>query len=304
MARDAEHLRPGVVLAAEPGEPGRAPAKDGRNDRDGLDIVDRRRAAVEPGIGGERGLDPRHPLLALKAFQQPGLLAADIGAGAAMDDDVEIPPRSAGVGADQPGFARFLDRRFQPFRLAEEFAPDIDEGGMGSHGETGEQRTFNQFMRIVPYDIAILAGSGLALVRIDDQVGRPAVRFLRHERPFQPGREPGSAAAAQAGILDLLDQRIAAPREQLPGAVPVAAPSRSGEPPVVLPVEVGEDAVLIGESHQAPSPAPPGAANSASAVHSPTGSEPWRPICEPGSGRSPARNAFRIATVFSGSRSS
>ena len=66
-----------------------------------------------------------------------------------MDDDVEIPSRAAGVRADQPGLARLLDRRFQPLRLAEEFAPDIDERGMRPHGEPGEQSTFNQFVRVV-----------------------------------------------------------------------------------------------------------------------------------------------------------
>ena len=66
-----------------------------------------------------------------------------------MDDDIEIPARAAGIRADQPGLARLGDRALQPLGLAEEFAPDIDEGNMRPHREAGQQRPFDQFMRIV-----------------------------------------------------------------------------------------------------------------------------------------------------------
>ena len=61
-----------------------------RRDRDDLDVVDGGRAAIEPDIGRERRLQPRLALLAFEAFQQRGLFAADIGAGAVMDVEIEI----------------------------------------------------------------------------------------------------------------------------------------------------------------------------------------------------------------------
>ena len=67
-----------------------------------------------------------------------------------MDDDFEIPARAAGVGPDQPGLARLRNGVFEPLGLAEEFAADVDEGGVRPHRETGQQRAFEQFMRIVP----------------------------------------------------------------------------------------------------------------------------------------------------------
>ena len=48
-------------------------------------------AAIEADIGRERRLQPRHALLAFEAFEQRGLLAADIGACAVMEIKVEIP---------------------------------------------------------------------------------------------------------------------------------------------------------------------------------------------------------------------
>ena len=57
--------------------------------------------AVEPRPGRERRLETRLPLLAFEAFEHRGLFAADVGAGAAMDEDVEIIAGAARVLADQ-----------------------------------------------------------------------------------------------------------------------------------------------------------------------------------------------------------
>src|SRR5476651_2080681 len=125
---DAEEFGAGVVGTAESSEPGRALAQDRRRHRDRLDIVHRRGAAVEAGSRGERRLEPRHALLAFEALEQRRLLAADVGAGAAMNVDLELPARTAGIVAEQTGVARFLDRFDQMLRLVVELAAHIDVG--------------------------------------------------------------------------------------------------------------------------------------------------------------------------------
>src|SRR5690606_13763028 len=94
-------------------------------------------------------------------------------------------------------------------------------------------------------DVAVLAGAGLGLVGVDDEIGRPAVALLGHEGPFQPGREAGAAAAAQAGRLHLVDDPVPPPAEDVLGAVPLAARHRALQGAVEPAVDVGEDAVLI-----------------------------------------------------------
>jgi hypothetical protein len=84
-------------------------------DGDALDVVDRGRAAVEADIGRERRLQARLALLAFEAFQQGRLFAADIGAGAVVDVDVEVPAVDV-VLADQLGLVGLLDGRFQRSR--------------------------------------------------------------------------------------------------------------------------------------------------------------------------------------------
>jgi hypothetical protein len=90
MAADLEELGAPIILAAEAGEPRSATTQDSRRDGDALDIVDRGRAAIKAGAGREWRLEARLALLAFEALDHRGLFAADIGAGATMDEDVEV----------------------------------------------------------------------------------------------------------------------------------------------------------------------------------------------------------------------
>src|SRR5438046_3195451 len=81
VAGDAIELRARIVWPADCREPGSAAPADVGHLRDRLDIIDGGGAAIEAHIGRERRLEPRQALLALKAFEQRRLLAADIGAG-------------------------------------------------------------------------------------------------------------------------------------------------------------------------------------------------------------------------------
>ena len=175
MAGDAIELGAGVVLPAERGEPRRAAPHDVGRLRDRLDVVHGGRAAIEAHVGRERRLQPRLALLALEAFEQRGLFAADVGAGAVVHVHVVVVAGAAGVLAEQPGLVGLIDRGLQALALADELAAHIDVAGARAHRETGDQTALDEKMRIVPHDLAVLAGAGLGLVGIDDQIARPPV---------------------------------------------------------------------------------------------------------------------------------
>src|SRR5262245_22480963 len=103
-------------------------------------------------------------------------------------------------------------------------------------------------MRIVPHDLAVLAGAGLGFVGIDHEIMRAAVGLLGHERPLQSSRE-GAAAPALARGLHLVDDPVAAFFQHRLGTVPGAARTRAVEAPVVHAVEIEKDAVLVLEHH-------------------------------------------------------
>ena len=99
VAADAVELRPiaaGVARVFRIGrhadrlEPVGAAVDDVRHARQRLDVVDDRRLAERPSTAGKRRLDARPGALAFQAFDQPRLLAADVGPGPAVHVDVEV----------------------------------------------------------------------------------------------------------------------------------------------------------------------------------------------------------------------
>src|ERR1700733_12942652 len=132
--------------------------------------------------------------------------------------------------------------------LADKFAAHVDITGMRIHREARDQAAFDQQMRVMPHDLAVLAGAGLGLVGIDHEIAREAVgRLLGHEQPFPPGRKPRPAASAQPRSLHLGYDPVAALVDDRLGAVPGATATRAFETPVLEAVEIAEDAVLVVE---------------------------------------------------------
>ena len=249
MAGDAEQLGAGVVGAADASEPVGATAQNGRRHRDAFDIIDGGGAAIQADIGRERRLQARLAFLAFQALEQRGFLAADISPSPMMDIEVEIPAMNV-VLADQPRRVSFIDGALQCLALADELAAQIDVAGMGAHREACHQAAFDQRVRIVAQDVAVLAGARLGFVGIDDQIMRPLLHFLGHEGPFQAGGEARAAAPAQARLLHDVDDGLRPQVDDGLGIVPLAALARALEDRALEPVQVGEDAILVGE-HQA-----------------------------------------------------
>ena len=241
---DAEQLRAGIVGTAEARKPLRAAAQDGRHNGDRLHVVHRRRATIEACVGREWRLQAWLALLAFEAFEQRRFLAADIGPGAVVDVKVEVPTIDV-VLADQLGFIRLLHRLLERVALRDVFAANIDIALVGAHRAARHHAAFNQQVRIMAHDLAILAGAGLGLVGVDDQIVRTITHFLGHEGPLQAGGEAGAAAPAQARRLDLVAQPVGALIKHFLRQVPRAPALRRLEIGRVKTIEVGEDAILV-----------------------------------------------------------
>ena len=113
-----------------------------------------------------------------------------------VDDDVEVPAVDV-VLADEARLIGLVDRGLKMLALADEFAAHIDDRRVAAHGSARQQAAFDKEVRLVAQDFAVLAGAGLRLVGIDDEVVRALADDLRHERPLQAGGETRTAAPAQ-----------------------------------------------------------------------------------------------------------
>src|ERR1700724_2897592 len=94
MTRQTVDLGTGVSRPPDPGEPRRTSAQYRRYDRDSLDIVNCAWTAIETNLRRKRRFQPRLALASFEALEKPRLLAANIGAGSAMQMEFEIIART------------------------------------------------------------------------------------------------------------------------------------------------------------------------------------------------------------------
>mmetsp|Transcript_19033 Transcript_19033/g.34542 ORF Transcript_19033/g.34542 Transcript_19033/m.34542 type:complete len:220 (+) Transcript_19033:994-1653(+) len=162
-----------------------------------------------------------------------------------MQVDVEVVPAAAGVLSKKACSVRLVDRLIQNDSLVEVFATNVNVCRASAHCVTSEEASLHKLVRVLPHDLAVLAGTRFGFVCVDHQERRAAVRSLGHEGPLETARESGSATASEARVLDLLHHPVRAHPHDILGAVPVSAEHCVLKTPVLLAVDVGEDAVGV-----------------------------------------------------------
>src|SRR5690606_24315719 len=207
-ARDVPGVRAALAAAggglAQVHEPLGPVAHDRRHRSKGLGYVYLGRPAVQAEVGRERRLVARLPLLAFQRLHQRGFLAADVGARAERVVDVAVHARTEDVLAQPAVFIGFGQGLLEVLEgLVVELAAQV----VVAHGRTGrvagDRHALDHRVRVVAQDVPVLAGAGLGLVRVAQDVLLDLA--LGHEAPLQAGRETRAATAAQARRLDHLD---------------------------------------------------------------------------------------------------
>ena len=165
-----------------------------------LDVVDQRRALVEALERGERRLQARVAALALERVQQRGLLAADVGAGAAVDDEVERVVGAEDALADVALLARLGERGVEHVGLVGVLAADVDERAVVRRSRR-RAMMIPSISRCGFFCISSrsLKVPGLGLVGVADEV--LVHRPLGDEGHLLAHREAGAAAPAHVGGL-------------------------------------------------------------------------------------------------------
>ena len=188
VARDGDELRAGRVLDADLRVLLAAHLHDVRDGHQRLDVVDERRALEEALVGGERRLQARVAALALERVEQRGLLAADVGARAAVHDEAEVEARAEDVLPEVAGLVGLGQRGVEDVGLLLVLAADVDERAGRAGREGGDDDALDERVRRLRDELAVLERAGLGLVRVAHEVlvHRPG----RHERDLRPMAKP------------------------------------------------------------------------------------------------------------------
>src|SRR5690349_7154105 len=136
---------------------------------------------------GERRAQARLSATSFDRLEQRGLFAADVRAGAAMDDQVEVVARTHDVLAEDPGLVGLRSRALELPRRVSELAAAEDVHLVGSDRVRADGHALDQLVRVALHQLAVLERPRLAFVRVADEVARADV--LRDEAPLRAGGE-------------------------------------------------------------------------------------------------------------------
>src|SRR5690606_18991576 len=125
---EAEQAEALAALGAHVGEPVVALQDDRGDGGDRLDIVDHGGSRIQTRHSRERGLAAWLTAPALEAVEKGGFLAADVGARAGVDGDVQVEAGAMDVLAEVPGRVGLLDRAQESTVDVDHLAAEIDEG--------------------------------------------------------------------------------------------------------------------------------------------------------------------------------
>ena len=153
-----------------------------------LDVVDDGGRGVDALNCGEGWLDPRHRAFTFEAREQAGLVARDVAAGAALQDDLEVESGAFDVLADEATRVRVGQRLRESFCTERELAAQVEEGVMRLDRVRRDHDPFDELMGVALDEHVVFEGGRLAFVAVHREVAREDV--LGQERPLLAGAEP------------------------------------------------------------------------------------------------------------------
>ena len=223
---------------------------DQRRRAERLDVVDDGRllaVAVRHRIGRAVA---RNAALALEGFDQRRLLAADVGARADVDRDVEVEARLSRDGlAEQALGAPAREHRAQVRQHVRVLAAQVEKALAGADHVRAHRHALDHEVGVAGEEHAVLERARLAFVGVADHVAPCAERGAAG-LPLEAGGEAGAPASAQVRALDLLERlgrtlrdhrHPLPPRPFVGGELRVALAARDGGTQCVAGAHVGAE---------------------------------------------------------------
>src|ERR1700720_3270392 len=113
-----------------------------------------------------------------------------------MNEDFDVKLGTEDILTQKRVLPRLLDCVLEDFRAFGKFTTYIYVSGVDIEGVTRDQDTFEQLVRVLVNNVAVLERAGLRFIRVANQIHR--LLFVRLDKaPLHPGREPSATASAQ-----------------------------------------------------------------------------------------------------------
>ena len=173
----------------------------------GNDVVNYRRLAKQASDGRHRRLGANLASAAFEAFEQGCFLAADVGAGADEEFELEGVFAAEDVAAQDALLVGAPQGDLEGAFGVGVFGAQVHETLGGAGGDGGDGHALDQSERVAFEQEAIGEGARISFVGVADEVFLLA-GGVADGAPLDVGGEAGTAAAAKAGGLDFVDQGV------------------------------------------------------------------------------------------------
>src|SRR5690606_32746616 len=212
-----------------------------RHSRESLGVVYRGWLAIQAEAGRERRLETRLAFLAFQRFKQRGFFAANVGTVTMESVQFETEVGAEDIVTEKARFTRFAKSFFEAVVHFKDLAVNVVISDTDAHRVSRDRHAFDHNMRIEAQDVAIFECTGLAFVRVTDQI-LLARQTTRHKAPFQAGRKPCTTTTPQGRCLDFGDDvfRLHAGSKNLAQTLIAATFDVVFETPVFA-IQVGDD---------------------------------------------------------------
>ncbi len=145
--------------------------------------------------------------LAFDGFDQGAFFAADVAAGADKNFQVEVEIGAQDFFAEQAGAIAAANFLAEDFFLEMVFVADIEDAFFRAADESGQDHAFDDQVRKMGEDEAVLDGAGLAFVGVADDVFFGPWLFA-DQIPLHAGGETGAAHAAEFGGFEFSERAV------------------------------------------------------------------------------------------------
>src|SRR5258708_20362076 len=119
-----------------------------------------------------------------------------------MHNQIQVKAGAQDVLANIARSIRFFDGAFKLSPRQGQFTTHINKGYRNTASITGDDHTFDQFVRVLLHDHAVFECARLAFISITAEVARLVV--LGEKAPLHAGGEPGATPPAPSYFLNHL----------------------------------------------------------------------------------------------------
>src|SRR5216683_514801 len=212
VAADTDEFQAARAACALRDEPIDAVGENLRNVDESFDVIDDRGFLPQADLTGEGWLIARLGAMTFDGFDQRALFATDIAAGANKNFQVVIEIAAEDFFSEKPCSIATANLFAEDFFLQMVLVANIKDAALRAGHQPGDDHAFDQQMRQIGHDEAVLDGAGLAFVRVADNVF-DRIGLFADEIPLHAGGKSGAAHAFQFGSLKLCEHVV--PRERL-----------------------------------------------------------------------------------------